>query len=72
MAKTNRTVSTVVEIKNYHSSLIHRHKSDNGDEFNSLSFRWKDQWASCILPDEAVSQSTTRKGKPIKGRSFSQ
>lgn len=68
MAKTNHTVSTVVEIKNYPASLIHRHKSDNGDEFNSLSFRWKDQWASCILPTEAVSQSTSRKGETIEGR----
>ncbi len=68
MAKTNQTTNSVVEIKNYPASLIHRHKSDNGDEFSSVSFRWKGQWASCILPSEAVSQSITRKGETIEGR----
>ncbi|WP_196812549.1 hypothetical protein [Butyrivibrio sp. XPD2002] len=33
-----------------------------------LSFRWKEAWASLILPEENVFQSITRKGEYIDGR----
>ena len=67
MAKTNRTTDATVEIRNYPTALIHKHKSEDG-EYASFSFRWKDKWASCFLPSGALSPSTNRKGKTIEGR----
>ena len=73
MSKNNRTSSSKssdsIEIKNYPASLIHEHVSSaDGAVFKTLSFRFKDAWASLILPEESVSQSVTRKGKNIEGR----
>lgn len=73
MSKNNRTSSSKssdsIEIKNYPASLIHDHvSSDDGSAFKTLSFRFKDSWASLILPEGVVSQSVTRKGKNIEGR----
>lgn len=73
MSKSNRTSSPVssdsIEIRNYPAALIHDHvSSDDGSVFKTLSFRFKDAWASLILPEESVSQSVTRKGKNIEGR----
>lgn len=73
MSKSNRTSSPVssdsIEIRNYPASLIHDHvSSDDSSVFKTLSFRFKNAWASLILPEEAVSQSVTRRGKNIEGR----
>ena len=72
MSKNNRTQnstgSAMVEIKNYPASLIHNHTSEDGSVFQSLSFRWKNAWASLILPEGAVSQSIMRNGRVIEGR----
>ena len=73
MAKNNRTTSPassdVVVIRNYPASLIHEHvSSDDGSVFKTLSFRFRDAWASLILPEGSVSQSVSRKGKNIEGR----
>ena len=70
MSKNNRTSSAAssdsIEIRNYPASLIHEHvSSDDGSVFKTLSFRFKDAWASLILPEGSVSQSVTRKGKNI-------
>ena len=73
MSKNNRTSSPAssdsIEIRNYPASLIHEHvSSDDASVFKTLSFRFKDAWASLILPEGSVSQSVTRKGKNIEGR----
>ena len=68
MAKTNHTTNSVVEIRNYPTSLIHKHKNEDGSEFESFSFLWNKNWASCVLPPGALTQSTTRKGEAIEGR----
>ena len=73
MSKSSRstqpTSSDVIEIRNYPASLIHDHvSSEDGSVFKTLSFRFKDAWASLILPEGSVSQSVTRKGKTIEGR----
>lgn len=68
MAKTNHTTSSVVEIRNYPASLIHKHKNEDGSEFESFSFLWKKNWASCVVPSGALTQSTTRNGEAIEGR----
>lgn len=68
MSKAKTATNSVVEIKNYPASLIRNHKSEDGDEFSTLSFKWHDRWCSCILSAGAISQSTTRKGKSIDGR----
>ena len=73
MAKNNHTPSPassdVVVIRNYPASLIHEHvSSDDGSVFKTLSFRFKDAWASLILPEGSVSQSVTRNGKTIERR----
>ena len=73
MSKSNRTTSPassdVVVIRNYPASLIHEHvSSDDGSVFRTLSFRFRNAWASLILPDGSVSQSVSRKGKNIEGR----
>lgn len=73
MSKSNRTTSPassdVVVIRNYPASLIHEHvSSDDGSVFRTLSFRFRNAWASLILPDGSVSQSVSRKGKNIDGR----
>ena len=73
MSQHNRTSSAAssdsIEIRNYPASLIHEHvSSDDGSVFKTLSFRFKDAWASLILPEGSVSQSVTRKGKNIEGR----
>lgn len=68
MPKAKPTTNSVVEIKRYPSTLIHKHKSEDGDEYSSISFRWQNRWASLILPEGSVSQSVSRKGKNIEGR----
>ena len=73
MSKNNRTSSAAssdsIEIRNYPASLIHEHvSSDDGSVFKTLSFRFRDAWASLILPEGSVSQSVSRKGKNIDGR----
>ena len=73
MSKSNRSTqsasSDVIEIRNYPASLIHDHvSSEDGSVFKTLSFRFKDAWASLILPEGSVTQSVTRKGKTIEGR----
>ena len=73
MAKNNHTPSPassdVIVIRNYPTSLIHEHvSSDDGSVFKTLSFRFRNAWASLILPDGSVSQSVSRKGKNIVGR----
>ena len=73
MSKNNRstqsTSSDVIEIRNYPASLIHDHvSSDDGSVFQTLSFRFRNAWASLILPTGSVSQSVSRKGKTIEGR----
>ena len=65
---SNPTDNATVEIKNYPASLIHDHTSEDGSVFHSLSFRWKDAWASLILPAGSTSQSVMRNGIPIEGR----
>ena len=65
---SNSTDNATVEIKNYPTSLIHDHTSEDGSVFHSLSFRWKDAWASLILPAGSTSQSVMRNGIPIEGR----
>lgn len=66
---SEQTDSAVLEIRNYPISLIHEHTSDeDGSVFYSLSFRWKDSWASLLIPKDAISQSIMRNGKPIEGR----
>ena len=73
MSKNNRTSSSKssdsIEIKNYPASLIHEHvSSTDGSVFKTLSFRFKDAWASLILPDGSVSPSVTRNGKKIEDK----
>ena len=73
MSKKYRTSSSEssdsIEIKNYPASLIHEHVSSNdGSVFKTLSFRFKDAWASLILPEGSVSQSVTRNGKKIEDK----
>ena len=73
MAKNNHTPSPAssdaVVIRNSPASLIHEHvSSDDGSVFKTLSFRFRDAWASLILPEGSVSQSVSRKGKNIEGR----
>ena len=73
MSKNNRTSSPAssdsIEIRNYPAALIHEHvSSDDGSVFKTLSFRFKDAWASLILPEESVSQSVTRNGKKIEDK----
>jgi hypothetical protein len=72
MPKNNhseQTDSAVLEIRNYPVSLIHEHiSSEDKSVFYSLSFRWKDSWASLWIPKDAISQSLMRNGKPIEGR----
>ena len=73
MSKSSRSTqpasSDVIEIRNYPASLIHDHvSSDDGSVFQTLSFRFKNAWASLILPEGSVSQSVTRNGKTIEGR----
>lgn len=67
--KSKQTDSAVLEIRNYPVSLIHEHtSSEDGSVFYSLSFRWKESWASLLIPKDAISQSLMRNGKPIEGR----
>lgn len=68
MAKAKLETNSVVEIRNYPTSLIHKHKNEDGSEFESFSFLWNKNWASCVLPPGALTQSTTRKGEAIEGR----
>ena len=68
MAKVKSETNAIVEIRNYPTSLIHKHKNKDGSEFTSFSFLWKKNWASCVLPSGALTPSTTQKGKAIDGR----
>ena len=72
MARNNRTTDSAspdkVEIRNYPSSLIYEHVSPDGSIFRSLSFRFKNSWASLFLPENSTSQSIMRNGNPISGR----
>lgn len=70
MAKNNHTPSPTssdaVVIRNYPATLIHEHiSSDDGSVFRTLSFRFRNAWASLILPDGSVTQSTSRKGNLV-------
>ena len=38
MAKAKLETDSVVEIRNYSKSLIHKHKNEDGSEFASFSF----------------------------------
>ena len=72
MAKNNRTTDTevpaTVEIRNYPSSLIYEHISSSGSKFKSLSFRFRNSWASLLLREGSTSQSFMRNGSPIPSR----
>ena len=71
MSKNNRTSSAAssdsIEIRNYPASLIHEHvSSDDGSVFKTLSFRFKDAWASLILPEgSAFFRTTTHTSVPL-------
>lgn len=56
-------------IVNYPEALCRqqRSKADNS-VFRSISFRFKDAWASFALPEDAVSQSVRRNGEAIPNR----
>lgn len=67
---SGQTGSAVLEIKNYPVSLIHHEhtSSEDGSIFYSLSLRWKDSWASLLIPRDCISQSIMHNGRPIEGR----
>lgn len=50
-----------VVIRNYPATLCREHKGKNGGIFHSLSFRFRDAWASVIIPSDSISSS--REGK---------
>lgn len=56
-------------IVNYPEALCRRQKSKaDNSVFRSISFRFKDAWASFALPEDAVSQSVRRNGEAIPNR----
>ncbi len=56
-------------IVNYPEALCRQHKSKaDNSVFRSISFRFKDAWASFALPEDAVSQSVRRNGEAIPNR----
>ncbi len=66
MAKEKTTSNAVshdseVVIRNYPAALCREHEGKNGGIFHSLSFRFRDAWASVIIPSDSISSS--REGK---------
>lgn len=62
-------VETTDCIVNYPEALcrMQKSKADNS-VFRSISFRFKDAWASFALPEDAVSPSVRRNGEAIPNR----
>lgn len=66
--KADSTPSSIM-IYNYSESLCHKHVSDSdGSVFYSVSFRFKDSWASFIVDENSIQQATRRNGDIISGR----
>lgn len=52
--------SDCLQIRNYPGTLIHEHKSDDGSVFHSVSFRFRDAWASFIPSEDEITQSSDK------------
>lgn len=58
-----------VTIRNYPETLCRIQKPKNGGSpFRAVSFRFRGNWGSFLLPEEDISQSTKRNGDPAPGR----
>lgn len=72
MSKNNKKQQfeeSFVEIQHYPESLIREHPSNFDDgTFLTLSFRFRDKWASFILDESEVEQSMRSNGQVIPGR----
>lgn len=56
-------------IVNYPEALCRKQKSKYDNSFfRSISFRFKDAWASFPLPEDRITQSTRRNGEAIPNR----
>ena len=55
---------TTLFINNYPSSLCHKHTS-NDKQFTSVSFKYNDKWASFIVNDSQIKDSTRKDGTII-------
>lgn len=56
-----------VIIRSYPAALCREHKKD-GRTFHTLSFRFRDAWASIILPPDSISSSSEGRVDILLGR----
>lgn len=63
----NSTPSSLM-IYNYPQSLCHQHSNPDGTIFHSISFRYKDSWASFIVDENSIQQATRRNSDVIPSR----
>ncbi len=74
MAKTKTeseiSVPTIIKIRNYPAKLVHENKSvdGTGGTFKTISFMFKDFWASFLADDTDPSPATRRNGSLIPNR----
>lgn len=73
MAKTPANTSnpdehTTVHIKYYPDTLIHKGKTKSGNTFRTVSFRFRDAWASFFIDSNDLQESIRRDGKKIPGK----
>ena len=72
MSKNNKKQQfeeSLVEIQHYPENLIREHPSNFDDgTFLTLSFKFRDKWASFILDESEVEQSMRSNGQVIPGR----
>ena len=62
-AKTANTLSI-----SYPSKLVREHTGRNGHIFHSLSFMFKDKWASFIVNEESIQPITLKDGNVADGK----
>ena len=62
-AKTPNTLSFT-----YPTKLIREHIGKNGHSFHSLSFMFRDKWASFIVNEDSISPFTSRNGDAVDGK----
>lgn len=59
----------IVKITNYPDALIHEGKTKSGNTFRTVSFRFRDAWASFFIDKDSLHKSIGRNGDSIPGKS---
>lgn len=68
-ADTSDSMPSNVMIYHYPKALCHEHLSgSDGNDFISVSFKYKDSWASFIVSKDDIQQSVNRNGDAIPNR----